>query len=573
VGMINRVKALSLLVILIVGSACSSSKWVVEDREAIDRNDFELLDSRKFLERTGETTPDNPIVSFDLRAANTFEYAQRVKTDRYIQRYRPSFKSILFGLAGAGLASSAALTVEQSNTSKHILLGTAGFITLASVLNMKAVGEPTPTGETRLLRRTGKIQETDIVRVSPGEEDTPTYSIYFENRTIIDNASIPYINSSYTINLIDDLNPDSFEYDSSDAIRLEVSFNGQTSMERIPLKNIFESFVVVSSEVTALRDEPELDSRNILTDLAQGSQLKLVTEDSLWYKVLYGISETWIAKSDANIIWRPSEFASQLSIIAIPNIPFGNVDVESNIPSLRQNNDSTYAFLLVNGEFQGELSERLYAERDSRLIDEYLQKALGVPSENIVKAYDIQTQNQLTTAYNRLANKIRLPKKRIFVYVSGYVTGGEDNSTLYLKATGGNEETPVNLNNLLKSIARLRADELIVFADLDNVDEGSENAELLNALGTQLLQVKSNSVVVFGSTENQRSRNFSDPNGDQKRHSIFTYFIADAIKSRQVTASGIINHLQRNVDYTSRRLHNQPQHVIYFGDSGISLVD
>lgn len=564
---------LLIIVVLIAGSACSSSKWVVENQQEIDRNDFELIDSRKFLERVGTTTPENPTVNYDLKSANTFEYALRVRTDRYIQRYRPSFKSIIFGLAGSGLATGAALSVDQPGISNNILLGTAGFIALSQFLNMKPSGEPTPTGEVRLLRKTGTVEETDIISVTPTADDQPVYSVYYNGRTVIDEAEIPYINSQYTINLIEDLNPEFFDFDTTESIRVEVVYNGQSSMERILVKDIFESFVVVSSEVTALRDEPELDSRNILTDLAFGSQMKLVQEDSLWYKVLYGISETWISKSDAYPIWRPSEFASQLSIIAIPNIPFGNVDVESNIPVLKERNDSTYAFLLANGEFQGELSERLYAQRDARLMDEYLQKAIGVPANNIVKAYDIQSQQQLTTAYNRLADKLRSNRKQLIIYLSGYVMRGEDNVTLYLKSTGGSEEAPVNLNELLKSLARLNTDELILFGDLDNIDQNSGNNELLSKLGNQILQEQPNSIVIFGSTENQRSRNFSVANGDQKRHSIFTYFVADALKNRQVTASGIINHLQRNVDYTSRRLHNQPQHVIYFGDTNISLID
>lgn len=572
--MTNRVIPYVLLVlVLVAGSACSSSKWVVENQKEIDRNDFELIDSRKFLEKTGITTPQNPTVNFSLKAANTFEYALRVRTDRYIQRYKPSFKSILFGIAGAGLATASALSVSESNSSRNLLIGAAGFISLTSILNMKPSGEPTPTGELRLLRKTGTIEETDIISVEPAVSDHPTYSIYYNGETLIDEAELPYINGQYTINLIDDLNPESFEFDTTESIRLEVNYDGQTSMDRILVKNIFESFVVVSSEVTALRDEPELNSRNILTDLAFGSQMKLVEEDSLWYKVLYGISETWISKSDAYPIWRSSEFASQLSIIAIPNIPFGNVDVESNIPNLRTDNDSTYAFLLANGEFQGELSERLYAQRDARLMDEYLQKSLGVPSDNIVKAYDIQSQQQLNTAYNRLADNFRTEKKRLFIYLSGYVERGEDDVTLYLKATGGNEEAPVNLNELLNSLAQLNASELIVFGDLDNIDNDPAKTNLLNKLSSQILDKNPNSVIVFGSAENQRSRNYSTARGEQKRHSIFTYFIADALKNRQVTASGIINHLQRNVDYTSRRLHNQPQHVIYYGDTSISLID
>ncbi len=572
---VNFPTKIVLVFLILIGSACSSSKWVVENQYEIDRNDFELLNSTKFLERTGSTNPESPIVSFQLKAENTFEYAQRVKTDRYIQRYRPTFKSVLLGLAGAGVASTAAITVannnSQNNISRNILFGTAGFITLSSFLNMKPVGEPTPTGESRLLRKTGTIEETEVVRASPEPGLIARYSIFYRNEILIGEKEIEPQNSVYSINLIEDLNPEIFEYDSSDVIEVEVYFNGETYTEIIPLRNIFESFAVVSTQVTALRDEPEFNSRNILTDLAFGSQMKLVSEDSLWYKVLYGISETWISKTDAYPIWRPSEFASQLSIITIPNIPFGNIDVENNIPVLRTNNDSTFVFMLSNGEYQDTYSERSYAERDLRLMEEYFETALGIPSSNIDKAINIDTQQRLNNAYNRFANKMRRPQKQLIVYLSGYSVINE-NGEVEMISTIPNRNPSFNLNALLRGLSRFPVEEVVVIADLDPVESNSDGG-IYESLAETVLNNIEQSIVIFGSSENQQSRSYSVANGDQKRHSIFTYFVADAIKNRQGTISGIINHLQRNVDYTSRRLHNRPQNVIYFGDTSISLID
>ena len=559
-----------LLTLVIVTTACSSSRWVVEDQYATDRSDFELLDSQYYLERSGTTTPQSPIVSYDLIAANTYEYAQRVQTDRYIQDYRPSWKSILIGLAGAGIATTAALKASDNEhaTTSTVLFATAGVIATASVLNLKPNGDPTPTGESRLLRRTGTITETQLVDAQPVESINPSYAIYHNNDAIVLNNSVTFSNSLYSINLIEEINPIDFSYDSSDFIRLEVYFNDTTYIEQIPLKSIFERFVVVSSEVTALRDEPVLDSRNVLTDLARGSQLKLVSEDDSWYRVLYGISETWISKNDAYPIWRPSAFASQLSIIAVPNIPFGNVDVESNIPVLRERNDSTFVFNLANREYQGDLSERIYAERDSRLMEEYMETALGVPAENIFRALNVENQRQLTIAYNRLANNIRGEQKRLFVFISGYVETGENGEAILL---GTGQGSPINLRAFLEGLSNLPVQEIIVFADLDNIGANREEAMILS-LGEEFIANKPNSAIIFGAAENQRSRDYSTPQGDQKRHSIFTYFVADAIKNGQTTISGIVNHLQRNVDYTSRRLHNQPQNVIYFGNADINLI-
>ncbi len=569
--MIRSLHSYLLLLLLVLSAACSSSRWNVENQKETDYSDFELLSSVEFLERTGNISPSSPIISYNLKSSNTFRYTQRVRTDRYIQRYRPSLKSVLFGALGAGVATSAALLTDQSTLNKNLLYGTAGFITLTSFLNMKPVGEPKPTGEVKLLRKTGTVEETDTVAINSTKLTPPSYAIYYRREAVVLQNEMPFVNGRYSINLIDELNPDDFRYDSTEYIEVEVYFNNDTYYENIPLKSIFESFAVVSSQVTALRDKPSLDTRNVLTDLAFGSQLKLVSETDSWYKVLYGISETWISKNDAYPIWRPYEFASELSIITVPNIPFGNVDVESNIPQTPEINDSTFAFILANRAYQGEYSERSYAERDGRLMEEYLQKAIGVPQNNIFKATNIESQVQLRAAYNRMANNLRNDQKRLIVYISGYIKAGKDNTTLLISANEGDENT-IDLNEFFKGISNLPVEQIIVFADLDNV-EAIASSRLTETLGNQVLAEHPNSLVVFGSTEGQRSRDFSNPNGEQKRHSIFTYFIADAIKKGNITGSEIINHLQRNVDYTSRRLHNQPQHVVYYGDTGLSLID
>ncbi len=559
-----------LFLFLLIGSACSSSKWVVENQYEIDRNDFELIASDQFLSRVGNVSPQNPVIQFEIKSANTFEYTQRVRTDRYIQRYRPSFKSVLLGLGGASLAAGAAILIDQPKASQQALLGTAGLISLTSFLNMNPTGEPTPTGEIRLLRRTGSVTETDTVSATPDVSTDVSYTMYHDGEIVAVGDDLEYRNGRFTINLLESFNPEESEYENDDVLTVEVYFNDDIYVNTVPIVSFLEQFVVIDTEVTALRDEPILESRTILTDLAFGSQLRFVEETDLWYKVLYGISETYIAKSDAYLIWRPTEFASQLSIITVPNIPFGNIDVESDIPTLVEQNDRSYGFILANREYQGELSERNFAERDAQLISAYLENALSYRNDNIRTVTNIENQQQLVLAYNRLANDMRGTQKRLVIYISGYVTSGDDGNML-LMGTGGSTSSEINLNSFFSGISRLPVQELIILLDIDNVD--SDYAELIQPLANQILDNNERSAIIVSSSETQRSRNYSSSTGEQKRHSIFSYYIADAIKNGATSVSGIVNHLQRNVDYTSRRLHNQPQHILFFGDSGISLID
>lgn len=559
-----------LILFLLIGSACSSSKWVVENQYEIDRNDFELLSSDQFLTRVGSVSPQNPVIQFEIKSANTFEYTQRVRTDRYIQRYRPSFKSVVLGLGGASLATSAALLIDQPKSTQQALFGTAALVSLASFLNMNPTGDPTPTGEIRLLRRTGSVTETDTVSASPDLSTDISYTMYHDGEIVAFGDDLEYRNSRFTINLLESFNPEESEYQDDDVITVEIYFNEDIYVNTVPISSFLEQFVVIDTEVTALRDEPVLESRTILTDLAQGSQLRFVEEDDLWYKVLFGISETYVSKSDAYLIWRPTEFASQLSIVTVPNIPFGNIDVESDIPTHVDQNERSFGFVLANREYQGELSERNYAERDAQLMSAYLENAFSFRSGNIRTVTNVENQQQLVLAYNRLANDIRGDQKHLVVYVSGYVTSGE-NSEMLLYGTGGSTSSMINLNSFFSGISRLPVEELIILLDIDNIDD--QDQILIEPLANQILENNPNSAIIVSSSETQRSRNYSRSGGEQKRHSIFSYFIADAIKQGATTVSEIVNHLQRNVDYTSRRLHNQPQHILFFGESGISLIE
>jgi hypothetical protein len=72
--------------------------------------------------------------------------------------------------------------------------------------------------------------------------------------------------------------------------------------------------------------------------------------------------------------------------------------------------------------------------------------------------------------------------------------------------------------------------------------------------------------MIFSSDGRSQSQLYTKQGLAQKYHSIFSYYLADALKKGSKSTNMIINHLQRNVDYTSRRLHNEPQNILFFGN-------
>ena len=571
----NKTIKLILISSLLFFYGCSTTTWIVENQEEVDRGNYKLLDSKLFLQKTGSITPELPVAQFRLLSANTFEYAQRVKTDRYIQKYRPRFGYVVLGIGASALGGYTALKFTDDNKQgqKIALLGASSALLGISFLNMKPIGDPKPTGETKLLRKTGEYVDTDTLNATVSSEQIAAYTIKFGDRVLVNNATSRITNNSLSINFLEDLNPDVFPGNEDIAIDLEVVFNDSLYSYNVPIKSIFEPFVVVKSQVTALRNKPGISSSNVLTDLAQGSQLKLVEDEGDWIKVLYGISENWVSASDIDIIWRPSQFSRELSVVAIPNVPFGSVDVERDIPNLAEDDRRKWGFLIANQGYSGNLAEKAYAHRDGELIEKYLNTALGVVPTQTIKFQDISGSQTARNGFNRLVSRVNSREIDLIVYFNGYAEIDPQTDKVYFLGTSTDSlASRIDLNSFFDGFANLPVQKLSIIADLDFVNS-SPNKDALALLAATITNHVPNSNVVFSSNTDQRSYLYAEPNGVQKRHSIFSYFFADAVKKGNTSWADIKNYLDRNVSFTSRSIFNSAQDIRFFGSDSLSLID
>ncbi|MBD3615728.1 MAG: hypothetical protein HUJ22_04075 [Gracilimonas sp.] len=568
---------LFILLISISLMSCSSTSWVVVDEGTKDINDFELISSRFYLESTNGITPNQPLIHFDLKAINTYEYAKRVRSERYIQRYRPRLGYVLLGAAGAGLSYFAAfsdqLVTEPTNTQRYSLIGAGTLLTGLSFLNMKPIGEPSATGESRLLRKIGAVQESDTVNAKPYNSVTPSIRLSYSDSILAEHKGWDFRDGRISINLAEEIDAGIFEETPSDNILVEVFYDSLSRKKEVPVSSVFEQFVVVDAQITALRNAPVIDNNNVLTDLAEGSQLKLVKKEGDWYKVLYGISETWVSVDDVNTIWRSSEFASDLSVITIPSVPFGSVDVEQNIPDLGLEPLNSSAFILSNFQFENkELSERIYGERDVELMEAYFSQALAIRSNNIIKAINISSERSLEQTYSRLAIPLDEPPRNLIVYINGYAEIRD--SKVYLIGSELNEEgtSYLDLQKFFEGLSSLRLNSLVIFADLDILNNDG-SSQPFRRLASTVTDSNYKAAVLFAGRPNQRSGIYSSSIGEQKRHSIFTYYLAEAFKQGKLRISEVYDHLERNVPFTSRSIYDRPQNPLLFGDRDLELLN
>lgn len=578
-GRRRTVPAFFILIILffsVFQSGCSTTSWVVVSEEETDREDYQLLGTRYYFESQGMVTPESPVLDVQLKAINTYEYTQRIKTERYVQQYKPRLGYVLAGAAGAGLSYYAAfsdnLIKAPSNPQKYALAGTGSALFMLSFINMEPVGEPVQTGESRLLRKTGSVTEIDTTNAAAYNDSVaPMLTITYNGSTLVQDSR-EFDQGKVSINLVDEINAENLDPNSEEPISVYIEYDDLTYSRDVPVSSVFEKFSVVSARITALRNSPEIEANNVLTDLGQGSQLKLVSEEGEWSKVLYGISENWVLSSDVYTILRPSEFASDLSVITVTNVPFGSVDVEDNIPRKHTPSFNSAAFILANYQYDGALSERIYADRDARLIKEYINLTLGVRERKIIQGENIGTEDQFARLTNRLLNAVSVSDSSLTIYISGYAEL-QDGIIYYLGSseTEGQPER-LDLHRFFEKVNELDLNKLVVFADLDFLSQ-EENQAAMNDLAEKVTQKIPDSAIIFSANPDQRSGLYSSSNGEQNRHSIFTYYLAEALKEGNRTLRSIYNHLERNVSFTSRRLYDRPQNISIFGNPDIRLAE
>ncbi len=561
-------------------SACTSSKWAIESTQAIDRTEFDLVGEDVFLKMSEIPSPNRPVLVFDIWNMETYDYSLKIQSNRYLQRYRPSLSAVLLGALGASAAYLTADLLSPHSTEQYMLYGLGALSLLTGMVGDKSTGEATSTGEQKLLKQTGVIQLSDTLRATKQPNISPSYTIYNDREAIAIRNNVIFDKNSYYINLLEDINPSDFLVQRNQSIRIELEFNDSLYIHEVPVEDIFERFVVVETEVTALRQNPDNTNNSILTDLASGSELLLLDELDNWYVVRYGITETYISKNDTKLIWRPTDYVDELSIITLPNIPFGNVDVEREIPVRLTENNQAAAFIISNEFYGDRFPTKRYAERDAKLLEEYLINSFGLGFAGIRTSINTSRIEQFRYNWDEFLRRNQANKKQLILYTNGYVSIDNDGNLMYLlgdEKTSDEQNNSIKLADLLEDALKAGFTELFMVGDYSFVsgtlDYSVSRADYYDAfykLNSTLLAKRTIEFgLLFSSDGRSDSQLYTKQAIAQKYHSIFTYYLADAVKKGNYTSNQLLNYIQRNVDYTARRLHDTPQNVVYFGNATI----
>lgn len=209
-------------------------------------------------------------------------------------------------------------------------------------------------------------------------------------------------------------------------------------------------------------------------------------------------------------------------------------DVDINIPENAINNETTFAIIIANENYQEE-SKVEYALNDGETFKTYCQKTLGLPEDNIHYKKDatlneVDWLSQVAKAYNGEANLI--------VYYAGHGIPDETNGSAYLlpiDGKGTNLRTGYSLAELYKTLGELPSQRITVF--MDACFSGTKRGEgmLASARGVAIKskpEAPKGKMIVFSAAQGDET---AYPYED-KQHGLFTYFL---LKKLQETKGNI----------------------------------
>lgn len=570
----------------IILSSCTGARWTVKEKESVDQSDYKIVDEQLLLRQSGEVSPQNPVLSLDLLSRISYRYNQRVLMQRNIQDYKLRPGLVALGIGGAAmafyLANSTEFSDSRSTTEKWTLNSLGGVMLASGFLNMKPVSEPRPTGEERYMRSTGDTVAVDTVKAGMQPDTSASVYMLYNDLIVYEEHNRSITDGKLDIpvgNILNDLQLSGREPGRA---TVEILFADSLYRYSYPIQSVLQPYASVTTQITALRNSPEEDD-NVLADLVKGSRLQIDSfENDNWYQVLYGISKTYIKKDDAKILWRSEGFGSEDQIVAVPRVPFGNIDVESNIPFLRQSNPNAKALLIVNQNYTDTLESRNYSLRDARLMRTYLENALGYREEHTYQLADITSADSLNavlTELHRTAND----STELFVYISGQgsINVSGDTPQLQYLSVGSDSLKPsaLNLADIFEKIGKINTSQTIVLSDIDfssdtqnETFEDNRVQEIVESNTKPLISNNPQSALLMGTKLNYPSSLYISDRGEDKKHHVFPYFFAKALQQRRTVLSDIYLYLERNISYTTRRLFDRPQDPLLIGNTQLDLA-
>ena len=237
--------------------------------------------------------------------------------------------------------------------------------------------------------------------------------------------------------------------------------------------------------------------------------------------------------------------------------------VDKNIPTINQVDRNTFAVIMGNEKYKN-VAEVPFAENDAKVFSEYVQKTLGVPSEQI-KLIENATYNDIRISLNWLEKAMTLcnGKGKAIVYYAGHGIPSESDNSSYLLPVDGIGNDPASaysLRDFYQKLGNMQAQSVTVFLDACFSGTKRDNGMLVAARGVAIKAKPSTpkgKMVVFSAAQGDET---AYPYQDMQ-HGMFTYYLLKKLQESKgnLTLGELGNYLKEEVKRQSFLKNNKIQ--------------
>ena len=556
--------------ITVIFASCTSSRWIADKQSELDRSNGDVLTSKRILAKQEQVTPDDPVLTLNLLNVQKVDYPQKLVMKRYIQKFRPRYGHLFLGLAASGFifytAHSKDIIKDASSMRTQLLLNTAGVaIGVGSLLNMKPIGEPRPTGEEQMTKVIGHEVRMDTTHVKSDTEDHAEVTVSYGDSLIARNKRVAMSNGKLTLNLATTYNPGVIDTDHPDSLRIETYYQKDRYQFNIPISSFMQRYALITDPSAALYNEAKSTPDNLLTDVNKGTYLDyLDNAGDGWYKVLLGITPAYLRMKSAQLVWKTSS-SEDSDVLDQEAGGYGSVDVEKNIPKTSTDQTNAKAFLLASSFTNRVPQLQPIYERDIHLMRDYLNKSLGVPEKQISAFGSGQWDKAWQMFHDTTATPSWLPvnagSSRVIIYYTGAVSGSPSPNM-------------GSINQLIENASKWKTGSTVLILDVWTTGRGADSLKQRWIRTAANMTAKNPDLTVMLSSDTGQNAQVYRSSGEEidKMHSIFTYYFCRALQTGMTNLSDITRFLQRNIAFTSRSVTNQPQDPVFMGNTAISLT-
>lgn len=267
-----------------------------------------------------------------------------------------------------------------------------------------------------------------------------------------------------------------------------------------------------------------------------------------------------------------------------------SIDVDMHIPEGQKAGKYDVAVIIGNKRYSASGAPDVeYADRDARIMKEYLTRTFGYDHENIIFIEDatLASFNDVFGSERdykgRLFKYVKPNISTVFVYYVGHGAPDLDSNEAYFVPVDANPQNiranGYRLQTFYDHLSKIPAKKMTVVLDAC-FSGNSEKGLLFKNMSPAMVKVKKefqgpvNATLITSAGVDQVSTWYPD-----KKHSLFTYYFlkgiqgeADINKDKIITTGELKAYLEEHVPYMARRLKGIEQQPVVMGNDNDVVV-